>query len=358
MKPLALYPGSFDPITRGHEDIVARASKQFDLKVGVAVNPGKSPAFTLQERVRLIQEIVPKYGIDTLSVVRIPGSTARWMKRNSIYKMVRGQRDALDELAEAQLEHFNTLEYPEIETVLFEANEELKYASSSAAKMLMKANHDPSSVIALDVQEALTSRLLSQYPVYITGGMGAGKSTIARALQDEARIASIPTKYIELDKVAHDIYASLDEPYYANIRQQLRATFGNDISPDGNWVDRKILRQKLTDTSGNMDKSQLAKLDAIMGDVIEFRYRDMIEGFKGIILIDGIMKEGFTFSRLAHHNTLIVDAKQSVRAERVKKRYEANGDTKADDTIINSIISIQPNKGSMVAMMNRRIAKE
>lgn len=171
MKQTALYPGSFDPVTRGHEDIIARANEQFDVRVGVAVNPGKSPAFTLQERVRLLQTAVGKEGIDPLSVVRIPGSTARWMKRNGIYKMVRGQRDALDELAEAQLEHFNTLEYPEIETVLFGADEELKYASSSAAKMLMKANHNPSSVVSLDVQEALTSRLLSQYPVYIAGGM-------------------------------------------------------------------------------------------------------------------------------------------------------------------------------------------
>ena len=74
-----------------------------------------------------------------------------------------------------------------------------------------------------------------------------------------------------------DIYTSLDEPYYAGIRRELRATFGDDISPDGNWVDKMLLREKLKDTSGHILPEQLQKLDAIMIEAIEFRYRDMIE---------------------------------------------------------------------------------
>ncbi|MDD2693473.1 MAG: dephospho-CoA kinase [Candidatus Gracilibacteria bacterium] len=357
MKQTALYPGSFDPVTRGHEDIIARANEQFDVRVGVAVNPGKSPAFTLQERVRLLQTAVGKEGIDPLSVVRIPGSTARWMKRNGIYKMVRGQRDALDELAEAQLEHFNTLEYPEIKTVLFGADEELKYASSSAAKMLMKANHNPSSVVSLDVQEALTSRLLSQYPVYIAGGMGAGKSTISRSLEEQARNVGIGVKYIELDQVGLDIYTTLNEPYYQGVRQKLRATFGSDISPDGNWVDKMILREKLKDASGHIQTEQLQKLDAIMIEAIEFRYRDMIEGFQGIILIDGIIKEGFSFSRLAHNNILFVDTNESVRIDRLMRRYERKGDSVGREYIA-SMIQSQPSREQVSSMVQSQIDEE
>ena len=306
-KPSALYPGSFDPVTRGHEDLIERANEEFDLRVWVAVNPGKSPAFTLQERVRLLQKVVGKYGIDPLSVVRIPGSTARWMKRHAVNTIVRWQRNIIDELGERELEYFNKLEYSDLETETLKASEVLQFASSSASKMLLRANHDPSSIITLDVQEALASRLLSQYPIYITGGMGAGKSTIARALEKDAQSVWIPTKYIELDQVWLDIYTSLDEPYYEGIRRELRATFGDDISPDGNWVDKFILRKKISDTSGKISPEQLAKLDAIMADAIEFRYRDMIEWFQGIILLDGIIKEGFSFTRFAHNNILIVD---------------------------------------------------
>lgn len=357
MKQTALYPGSFDPVTRGHEDIIARANEQFDVRVGVAVNPGKSPAFTLQERVRLLQTAVGKEGIDPLSVVRIPGSTARWMKRNGIYKMVRGQRDALDELAEAQLEHFNTLEYPEIKTVLFGADEELKYASSSAAKMLMKANHNPSSVVSLDVQEALTSRLLSQYPVYIAGGMWAGKSTISRSLEEQARNVGIGVKYIELDQVWLDIYTTLNEPYYQWVRQKLRATFGSDISPDGNWVDKMILREKLKDASGHIQTEQLQKLDAIMIEAIEFRYRDMIEWFQGIILIDGIIKEWFSFSRLAHNNILFVDTNESVRIDRLMRRYERKWDSVGREYIA-SMIQSQPSREQVSSMVQSQIDEE
>jgi pantetheine-phosphate adenylyltransferase len=348
-KPSALYPGSFDPVTRGHEDLIERANEEFDLRVWVAVNPGKSPAFTLQERVRLLQKVVGKYGIDPLSVVRIPGSTARWMKRNGIDTIVRGQRDPLDEVTEAQLEHFNKLEYSDLETEMLDADEALKFASSSASKMLLRANHDPSSIITLDVQEALASRLLSQYPIYITGGMGAGKSTIARALEKDAQSVWIPTKYIELDQVWLDIYTSLDEPYYEGIRRELRATFGDDISPDGNWVDKFILRKKISDTSGKISPEQLAKLDAIMADAIEFRYRDMIEWFQGIILLDGIIKEGFSFPRFAHNNILIVDTNETVRIERLMSRYERKGDRVERDYIA-SIIASQPTRDEAVAI--------
>jgi len=357
MKQTALYPGSFDPVTRGHEDIIARANEQFDVRVGVAVNPGKSPAFTLQERVRLLQTAVGKEGIDPLSVVRIPGSTARWMKRNGIHTIVRGQRDALDEVAEAQLEFFNTLEFSEMNPIRFEANEELKYASSSAAKMLMKANHDPSSIITLDVQEALTSRLLSQYPVYIAGGMWAGKSTISRSLEEQARSVGIGVKYIELDQVWLDIYTTLDEPYYQWIRQKLRATFGDDISPDGNWVDKMILREKLKDASGHILPEQLQKLDAIMIEAIEFRYRDMIEWFQGIILIDGIIKEWFSFPRLAHNNILFVDTNESVRIDRLMRRYERKWDSVSREYIA-SMIQSQPSREQVSSMVQSQIDEE
>ena len=170
-KTTALYPGSFDPVTNGHEDIIVRANQDFDLRVGVAVNPGKNSTFTPQEKVRLLQGVLLGHNIESSNVVRIAGSTARWMKRNQVATIIRGKRNMIDEIEEGSLEHFNTLEYPEVKTHVFSSDETLKFASSSAAKMLIKANHDPSTIVSLNVQEALISRILSQYPIYIAGGM-------------------------------------------------------------------------------------------------------------------------------------------------------------------------------------------
>jgi pantetheine-phosphate adenylyltransferase len=355
-KTQTLYPGSFDPVTRGHEDLIVRANENFDLTVGVAVNPGKSPAFTLQERVRLLQRSVQKYGMDPLSVVRISWSTARWMKRHAVNTIVRGKRNIIDELGEKELQYYNQLEYSDLETTTLDADECLKFASSTAAKRLLNANHNPSSIISLDVQEASTSRLLWQYPVYIAGGMWAGKSSVARSMIFEARKYGINTKHIELDTVAHDIYASLDDAYYAQVRARLRDTFGSHISPDGNWIDRSLLAIELKN-GDQFDEEKLKKLDSIMADPIEFRYKDMIEWFQGIIIIDGIITEWLSFSRFAHNNVMFVDAEREARLSRVMDRYTKNGNPKSEEYIL-SIMDKQLSLPQMGNIVEANIWKE
>ncbi len=88
-----------------------------------------------------------------------------------ISTILRGQRNIVDEVTETAYAELSKLENPELSFEVFEANGPLKNASSSAAKELVKIGHDPSALVTLAVHEALTSRLLSQYPVYITGGM-------------------------------------------------------------------------------------------------------------------------------------------------------------------------------------------
>jgi phosphopantetheine adenylyltransferase len=82
------------------------------------------------------------------------------MKRHAVNTIVRGKRNIIDELGEKELQYYNQLEYSDLETTTLDADECLKFASSTAAKRLLNANHNPSSIISLDVQEALTSRLL------------------------------------------------------------------------------------------------------------------------------------------------------------------------------------------------------
>ena len=68
--------------------------------------------------------------------------------------------------------------------------------------------------------------------------MGAGKSSLAREIIEEAKRGDIAIKHIELDTIAHEIYSTLSDPYYSQIRSEIRRCFGDEISPGGNWIDR------------------------------------------------------------------------------------------------------------------------
>ena len=99
---------------------------------------------------------------------------------------------------------------------------------------------------------------------------------------------------MELDTIAQtDIYKTLSEPLYVETRAKIAQTFGLDILDSAGFVQSNILREKLqkSPTNSAIDPEKLQKLDAIISPVINFRYRDTIEGFQGIIFIDGIIKE-------------------------------------------------------------------
>ncbi|MGN0658733.1 MAG: pantetheine-phosphate adenylyltransferase [Emergencia sp.] len=134
MTKRALYTGSFDPMTKGHLDIITRASRMFDeLVVGVIVNPNKKPLFTREERVEMIQEVIKD--IPNIRVDSFQGLLADYVNANHFDAVVRGLRATSDFEYEIQMAQTNACLFDEgIESVFLMTSPEYSFISSSMIK--------------------------------------------------------------------------------------------------------------------------------------------------------------------------------------------------------------------------------
>lgn len=129
----AIYPGSFDPVTNGHIDIIKRASGLFDkLYVGVLSNSSKNPLFSIDNRVTMIKEAVGD--IANVEVVSYDGLLVDYCKKNGITAIVRGLRAITDFDYELQIAQTNKVMEPEVDTVFLTTSLEYAYLSSSIVK--------------------------------------------------------------------------------------------------------------------------------------------------------------------------------------------------------------------------------
>lgn len=154
-----VYPGSFDPITNGHLDIIERAAKIFDkLIVAVLVNPNKTCTFSLEERVELIRECVkdnPKIEVDSFS-----GLLIDYLKQKDINVIIKGLRIVADFEYEFQMALLNKSLNPEIETVFMMTNSRFSYISSSMVKELAKLGANIEEFIPKTIADKVMKKLL------------------------------------------------------------------------------------------------------------------------------------------------------------------------------------------------------
>lgn len=138
---IAVYPGSFDPITYGHLDIIKRAASFVDhLVIGVLQNNSKHPMFSLEERVALINEAVS--AIENVSVKSFNGLTIDFAERENACMIIRGLRAVTDFDYEFQMSHTNQTLNPEIETVFLSTGLDYSYVSSSISKEIFLLGGD------------------------------------------------------------------------------------------------------------------------------------------------------------------------------------------------------------------------
>ncbi|HYL55701.1 MAG TPA: pantetheine-phosphate adenylyltransferase [Gemmatimonadales bacterium] len=157
MTSIAVYPGSFDPVTRGHEDLIRRARRFADrLIVAVAVNPAKQPLFTLDERVALIRRVVDDPAIEVRS---FDGLLAEFARVAGATLIVRGLRAISDFEYEFQMALMNRNLAPGIETVFLVPAFDLTYLSSSLVREVARFGGDVSSLVHPAVQQALKKKL-------------------------------------------------------------------------------------------------------------------------------------------------------------------------------------------------------
>jgi len=153
MKRIAVYPGSFDPITKGHEDLIRRSLEFVDqLIVAVAVNVAKQPLFSLDERVALIKQAVPDKRVDVQS---FEGLLAEFAKQVGASVIIRGLRAVSDFEYEFQMALMNRNLAPKIETVFLVPAFDLTFVSSSLVREVARFGGDVSPLVDPGVQKAL-----------------------------------------------------------------------------------------------------------------------------------------------------------------------------------------------------------
>ncbi len=155
---VAVYPGSFDPITNGHLDIVERAASVFDsVIVAVLANPKKAPLLTVEERIEIIKVALAAHDVpdERVDVDSFDGLTVEFARSRDATAIVRGLRAISDFETEMQLAHNNRVLAPRIDTVFFMTSAANSYVSSSLVKEIASFGGDVSGMVPTAAREAL-----------------------------------------------------------------------------------------------------------------------------------------------------------------------------------------------------------
>jgi len=157
MKYKAIYPGTFDPLTNGHADLVQRAARMFDtVIVGVAANPSKQPLFSLQERVALAQQAFA--GITNVSVIGFSGLLAKFAEDKGAAILIRGVRAVADFEYEFQLASMNRQLNPALDSIFMTPSEKNTFISSTLVKEVCRHGGNISSFVPEHVELALRAK--------------------------------------------------------------------------------------------------------------------------------------------------------------------------------------------------------
>ena len=154
---VAIYPGTFDPFTRGHEDLVRRASLLFDkVVVAVADSSGKAPIFTLEERVEIARQVLSPF--PNVEVTGFNGLLMNFLRTRNARLILRGLRAVSDFEYEFQMAGMNRKLFPDVETVFLTPADEYMFISATMVREIARMGGDVSKF----VQPAVNERLLQK----------------------------------------------------------------------------------------------------------------------------------------------------------------------------------------------------
>ena len=155
---IAIYPGSFDPLTNGHLDLIARGARLFnELIVAVLINADKQPLFSTNERVEMLKEVSGHFG--NVQIDSFEGLLVDYAARRNANVFLRGIRAISDYEAELQMAHLNRRLRPETETVFLLAGEEYSFISSRMIKQIIQLGGDVAQFVPQPVLSRLYAKL-------------------------------------------------------------------------------------------------------------------------------------------------------------------------------------------------------
>lgn len=154
-----IYPGSFDPLTLGHIDIIKRLSKMFDeVVVAVLINEHKKSVFSLEEREAIIKEQMIKDGIENVSISSFDGLLVNFAKENDIKIVARGLREVTDYEYEKNIAMFNSKLMAGLETIFLLSNPNYSFISSSGVREVAAFKGDVSSFVSKEVEKRIREK--------------------------------------------------------------------------------------------------------------------------------------------------------------------------------------------------------
>ncbi|MDV6343136.1 MULTISPECIES: pantetheine-phosphate adenylyltransferase [unclassified Nitrosomonas] len=154
----AVYPGTFDPLTRGHEDLVRRAAKLFDqVIVAVAADSGKAPFFSLDDRIQMAQEVLKDY--PNIKVVGFAGLLTVFLQQQNARIILRGLRAVSDFEYEFQLAGMNRCLYPDVETVFLTPSEQYLFISATIVREIARLGGNADKFVHPIVAEQLRKKM-------------------------------------------------------------------------------------------------------------------------------------------------------------------------------------------------------
>ena len=155
---IAVYPGTFDPLTRGHEDLVRRGAKIFDkLVVGVADSPNKKPFFSMDERVQIAREVLSHY--HNVEVKGFRGLLKDFVRDNNANVIIRGLRAVSDFEYEFQMAGMNRYLLPDVETMFLTPSDQYQFISGTIVREIASLGGDVSKFVFPSVEHWLNQKL-------------------------------------------------------------------------------------------------------------------------------------------------------------------------------------------------------
>ncbi len=163
MKNIAVYPGSFDPVTNGHLDIIKRASRVFEkVYVAILVNSAKSPMFTEEERADMIRRSVASMGLKNVEVHIFSGLLVDFISQKGANVIVKGLRAVSDFEYEFQMALMNHKLLREVETMFMMTSNKYSYLSSSIVKEVAKYGGNLNGLVPDDLIDEITNRAMQK----------------------------------------------------------------------------------------------------------------------------------------------------------------------------------------------------
>jgi len=157
MQRIAVYPGTFDPITNGHTDLVSRAARVFPkVIIAIAESPHKQPLFNLEERIQLSENQMAH--LDNVEVVGFSNLLVEFVQQIGASVIIRGLRAVSDFEYEFQLASMNRHLAPAVETLFLTPDEDYSFISSSLVKEIARLNGDVSEFVCEEVQQSMRKR--------------------------------------------------------------------------------------------------------------------------------------------------------------------------------------------------------